>query len=263
MKIFFSLLLLVGAFLIVDAAPASAAARDYDCADFANQAEAEEYLLPGDPYNLDADNDGIACEDLPCPCSSTPGGGAETEEHPPAPPPPPPPFHLKMSTARHLALKIASRFTRHKPRVDTASVDGCSRRGERRIDCAATARGETVASATTCHLRIAVRAVNRQPKASLVSSRCDTRPKLKLTAKRAERVIRARGNEIAGKGVALGLLERRSRTSFIGTAEWTQRRRAADPESKEECFALIEAELAPSNRLHVRVLETSCEALFP
>ena len=73
MKVFFSLLLLVVAFLALDATPASAAARDYDCADFANQAEAEEYLLPGDPYNLDADNDGIACEDLPCPCSSTPG----------------------------------------------------------------------------------------------------------------------------------------------------------------------------------------------
>ena len=62
MKVFFSLLLLVGAFSIVNVPAASAAARDYDCADFANQAEAEEYLLPGDPYNLDADNDGIACE---------------------------------------------------------------------------------------------------------------------------------------------------------------------------------------------------------
>ena len=48
---------------------------DYDCADFANQAEAQEYLLPGDPYRLDADNDGIACEDLPCPCASSGGGG--------------------------------------------------------------------------------------------------------------------------------------------------------------------------------------------
>lgn len=29
-------------------------------------------MLPGDPYGLDADHDGIACEDLPCPCSSIP-----------------------------------------------------------------------------------------------------------------------------------------------------------------------------------------------
>ena len=60
--------------LCLVAAPSASAARhrDYDCADFANQAEAEEYLLPGDPYNLDADNDGLACEDLPCPCDYTP-----------------------------------------------------------------------------------------------------------------------------------------------------------------------------------------------
>src|ERR1700733_6644675 len=74
---------------------ASAHRRDYDCEDFANQAEAEEYLLPGDPYNLDADNDGIACEDLPCPCSYSPGGGGGGgggggSEKVNLPPPPPP-----------------------------------------------------------------------------------------------------------------------------------------------------------------------------
>jgi hypothetical protein len=49
-----------------------AKALDYNCSDFSNQAEAEEHLLPGDPYGLDADHDGVACESLPCPCSSTP-----------------------------------------------------------------------------------------------------------------------------------------------------------------------------------------------
>lgn len=58
--------------------PPAAKALDYDCADFANQAEAQEYLLPGDPYNLDGDDDGVACETLPCPCAAG------------APPPPPP-----------------------------------------------------------------------------------------------------------------------------------------------------------------------------
>ena len=38
---------------------------DYDCADFSNQPQAQKYLLPGDPYNLDGDGDGIACETLP------------------------------------------------------------------------------------------------------------------------------------------------------------------------------------------------------
>jgi hypothetical protein len=40
---------------------------DLDCADFATQEEAQAVLRrdPSDPNGLDADNDGIACEDLP------------------------------------------------------------------------------------------------------------------------------------------------------------------------------------------------------
>ena len=37
----------------------------YDCPDFATQPEAQTQLLPGDPYGLDADNDGQACDTLP------------------------------------------------------------------------------------------------------------------------------------------------------------------------------------------------------
>lgn len=59
-------------------------AVDFDCSDFATQAEAQEHLLPGDPYNLDGDHDGVACESLPCPCSTATGGG---ETSPPAAPP--------------------------------------------------------------------------------------------------------------------------------------------------------------------------------
>jgi hypothetical protein len=69
------------------ARPNSARAVDYDCSDFATQAQAQSYLLPGDPYNLDGDNDGIACEALPCPCSY----GAPSEPPPPAPAPSPEP----------------------------------------------------------------------------------------------------------------------------------------------------------------------------
>ncbi len=59
-------------------------AADYDCADFSTQAEAEQYLLPGDPYNLDGDDDGVACEALPCPCST---GAPAPAPVPVAPPP--------------------------------------------------------------------------------------------------------------------------------------------------------------------------------
>jgi endonuclease YncB( thermonuclease family) len=61
-SVFFSGLVLMG--------PA-AHAVDYDCSDFSTQAQAQKYLLPGDPYRLDADHDGRACDSLPCPCSST------------------------------------------------------------------------------------------------------------------------------------------------------------------------------------------------
>jgi hypothetical protein len=37
----------------------------YDCGDFATQPEAQQQLPPGDPYGLDADGDGQACDSLP------------------------------------------------------------------------------------------------------------------------------------------------------------------------------------------------------
>ncbi len=40
-------------------------AGDYSCADFGTQEEAQAYLTPGDPYVLDPDGDGLACEELP------------------------------------------------------------------------------------------------------------------------------------------------------------------------------------------------------
>jgi hypothetical protein len=62
-----------------------ARATDYDCADFSSQAAAQSFYLghggpASDPYHLDADGDGVACESNPCPCTtgegSTGGGGA-------------------------------------------------------------------------------------------------------------------------------------------------------------------------------------------
>jgi hypothetical protein len=40
-------------------------ASDYDCDDFESQEEAQLYLAPGDPYGLDEDGNGVACESLP------------------------------------------------------------------------------------------------------------------------------------------------------------------------------------------------------
>jgi len=64
---------------------------DVDCGSFVSQARAQLYLLPDDPFRLDADSDGVACADLPCPCStaagrepgSTDSGGGEVTTEPP------------------------------------------------------------------------------------------------------------------------------------------------------------------------------------
>lgn len=251
--------LLVATLVALSALPSTAAAQDYDCADFNTQAEAEEYLGPEDPYNLDGDGDGIACEDLPCPCSTTPGGGGGGGEEEQAPaPPPPPPYHLKMGTARSLARHVARKFTRRNPKVSVSSLGACRRRGERRITCTATARGESSSSRTTCRLHIRVAAVNRHPEATLASSNCQTKPTLVLTASRAAAAIRANGAELAGKPVGLGFLERLGSTSFIGLVEWTQR--PSGPSSREECFATMEASMSSSKRVRVELLESGCEA---
>lgn len=38
---------------------------DRDCSDFTYQEDAQAAMRPGDPDHLDADHDGVACEDLP------------------------------------------------------------------------------------------------------------------------------------------------------------------------------------------------------
>ena len=65
-----------------------AAAQDRNCNQFATQAQAQAVYNanPGDVYNLDADNDGLACEWLPndryedgsAPATTTPTRGVET-----------------------------------------------------------------------------------------------------------------------------------------------------------------------------------------
>jgi hypothetical protein len=45
--------------------PPPSSGGDKNCSDFSTQAEAQRWLLPGDPHNLDGDGDGVACESLP------------------------------------------------------------------------------------------------------------------------------------------------------------------------------------------------------
>ncbi|MEU6144475.1 excalibur calcium-binding domain-containing protein [Streptomyces sp. NPDC047081] len=62
--------------ILLTAGPAAVTAHakaDVDCSDFTYQedAQAEFDRFPGDPYRLDEDNDGIACEWLPRKSSAT------------------------------------------------------------------------------------------------------------------------------------------------------------------------------------------------
>lgn len=250
-------LLLALALLLATAlaqSPGTAQAVDYDCADFANQAEAQEYAGNGDPYGLDGDDDGVACEDLPCPCSSEAGGGGG--DPPPPMPPPPPPYHLTKGAARSAAHAVVIKFVRRSPRVSAGYIGACHRLGERRVDCDGTARGRSGTVKTTCHLHVAIRAVDRHPAARLSSVNCQQRDTLRLKGADAARAIRARGAELAGKPISIGFLERQSPTVFLGSAEWTRRSAAA---TKEACFALIEATLSSSRQVRAVLLESSCE----
>ena len=58
----------------------AAYAADKDCGDFNTQKAAQTFYINAggpeqDPHRLDADDDGIACDSNPCPCSSWQGGG--------------------------------------------------------------------------------------------------------------------------------------------------------------------------------------------
>jgi len=73
--LFTSLILAVGALALTS--PASNA-KDLDCSDFDTQGQAQNYYNnhPADLDGLDgSDNDGRACESLPCPCATGGGGG--------------------------------------------------------------------------------------------------------------------------------------------------------------------------------------------
>ena len=75
-RAFFALVVLVGLSVSALAVPA-ARAQDRDCSDFGSQREAQDYFIErggpsSDPDLLDGDDDGVACDSLPCPCSSGP-----------------------------------------------------------------------------------------------------------------------------------------------------------------------------------------------
>jgi Excalibur calcium-binding domain len=139
-----ALLLTLGAGALWACAPSDAQAFDLDCADFSNQREAQEHLYPGDPYRLDGDNDGIACEDLPCPCSSAIAPGST-------------PRRLSRRAARRAAKREGHRFLRAHTLLGSLILGGCQRRSSLRIDCRYVARGHIGRRPFVCKGAIVVR----------------------------------------------------------------------------------------------------------
>jgi endonuclease YncB( thermonuclease family) len=93
-------------------APEPASAQDRDCSDFPNQRAAQFFFLrhggpESDPHRLDdafGEGNGIACEDLPCPCyegRSPPGGNP-----PPAQPAPREPKPNRAQTIRSVIVRV-------------------------------------------------------------------------------------------------------------------------------------------------------------
>ena len=96
------LVLVVSALIGLSASDAPAHSVDLDCSDFGSQAEAQDHRdrHAGDPDRLDDDEDGTACEELPCPCGFIVLPPAPPEPARPAPGPLPSPVTTKARVVR-------------------------------------------------------------------------------------------------------------------------------------------------------------------
>ncbi len=234
--------------LLIAPLSAQAAPVDFDCTDFSNQATAQEYLHPGDPHALDLDGNGIACEGLPCPCIRKGADSRQTSGNA---------LRLAKADARRAAGKIAREFARSEDGVTRAVVAECQRRAPHRIDCLAVSRGKSTTTRTTCRLRIAVRATSRNPHAGLLSSKCQTKSSLKLTAADALAQFSEQMKEIIGQPVQIVAAERESRLGFRAIAEWTRPEATGGARS---CRGFLTATLiAPPDLVEVSVLFLDCK----
>jgi hypothetical protein len=225
----------------------SAWAVDYDCEDFATQEEAQEYLLPGDPYGLDGDNDGVACEDLPSGGSGGGGGGGGGSAEPPPPPEPP---KLKKGAAKRAARAKARRFDSLHANVSGVAFNGCNRRSKYKVVCSFYTDGSTSSLETRCNLRVIVTGEGSIASARL---RPSCRRERILTFPRAEAAMEAEGKFIAEKPVRLTGLVRQSRTSITGEATWIRTTTV-----RERCSVELVAVLLNSGEVEVRSRYLEC-----
>ncbi len=221
------------------ASSGSSLAVDYDCSDFSTQEEAQEYLLPGDPYGLDGDNDGVACEDLP---SGGGGGGDGPPEEAPPPPPPEPP-KLNKSVAKRTALAKARHYDAVHAQVSGIQFDGCSRRSKYGVVCRYFSDGRSPDFETFCNLKVTVRGEGSLASATL---RPSCRRERYLSFQRAREAMEPEADRIAGKPTQVIDLLRQNRTTIFGEASWTR-----TTEQRERCSVELVASLLNSGELEV------------
>lgn len=252
-RIRFSILLSSAISALLLLVPTGASAIDYDCADFASQEEAQEYLLPGDPYGLDGDDDGVACEDLPGGGGGGGGGGSTL-------PPPPAPPKLDKGVARAAALDAMAAVVRDSSRLDRATFRGCGRRGRQHVNCRFLARGETSTRRLTCRFKVSVEGTNESHRTAVKRLACRSEPRLILRYARAKAAIRSAIADVAGKPVPVEV-NRAGQAKFWGWAEWT--RREGPPNTRESCYLEATAELLPSGSLRTETRSLDCELEEP
>lgn len=247
------LLSAIGASSALALAPSGAYAIDYDCGDFATQEEAQEYLLPGDPYRLDADNDGIACEDLP-----SGGGGGESEGGSTGAAPPPP--ELDKDVARNAAEHTAKTFVNRSDRLDTVAFKGCHRKARQHVNCRFAARGKTSNRRMVCRFKVSVEGTNESPATQIGHVRCRTEQIAILRYGRAKQAMKGAATDLAGKAVPLDI-SRLNRLTYWGWAEW--KRPSPGSTSMEVCYVELTAELLSSGALRVRTQNLECQPENP
>jgi endonuclease YncB( thermonuclease family) len=85
-----TLLALAVALLLASVPAANAQTIERSCSNYLTQETAQWFFWSvggpeSDPYNFDPDRDGVACEELPCPCRYVTPPAPETQAAPPAP----------------------------------------------------------------------------------------------------------------------------------------------------------------------------------
>lgn len=237
----------VAVLAVLAVAPASASA-DYDCADFATQEEAQEYLLPGDPYGLDGDNDGVACEDLPS------GGDGDSGSPGTAMPPPPP--KLDKGVARNVAKQAARNVVSESSRLDSVAFKGCRRKARQHVNCRFLARGATGDQRVECRFKVSVEGTDESPTTDVGPRRCRTETTERLRYGRAKAAMQRAAADLAGKPVPLDI-SRLNRRTFWGWSEWRQP--TPDSTATEACYVELTVELQPSGSLRIRAESFECQ----